>query len=218
LAPGGGSGPSGGCSPSENVAFADRTRPRAGSGRVRRAGRRRGQRAGWRGPRRTGVGDLGREPQVGEDRDLVRDPVIIHRRGSAAPAPRPGGISNLDKRPNPGWKTPGPRPWVRRRRDAPPRVSSKPIVRPSPPVPSIRSKPPAPSPPPIVFQGTRPSSPPPGSQAAKAKRPDGSGPRAVRGSRATGKQARKTSCLFYLTREKGNSIVIGPIGGESSKK
>src|SRR3990172_6849521 len=40
----GGSGPAGGCSPPEDVAFADRGQPRAGSGRVRGAGRGRGER------------------------------------------------------------------------------------------------------------------------------------------------------------------------------
>jgi len=85
----GGSGPAGGCSSPEDVAFADRARPRAGSGRVRRAGRRRGQRGrlegagadGRGGPRSGAPGGRGcrqlprpvhaglrRVPQLGEAR------------------------------------------------------------------------------------------------------------------------------------------------------
>lgn len=37
--------------------------------------------AGWRGPGRTGVGDLGREPQVGED--LADDPWVLNGRNQA---------------------------------------------------------------------------------------------------------------------------------------
>jgi hypothetical protein len=52
----GGSGPAGGCAPPEDVAFADRARPRAGSGRVRRAGRRRRQRGQLEGAGADGRG------------------------------------------------------------------------------------------------------------------------------------------------------------------